>query len=234
MEMREGAEGGMDVPKATMSPQKGSGLLSNLTEEEAVLADMSKDVSADVPPIKKQITKKQRTTQSRGRRGRSYSPTQYSALVACLQAERYPNREQLINIARYVSLDLIRVRTWYQNARIRGVSDAGTIDIPVTAQEILNGTAAPAGESKDPNVTVAKKDTATQCDLLPSSLFGLYATGALNTILIGLGKVPSRPAGTPEQAPVPAVESETIPQPGFPVLDIEIPYPAPEVGGNKL
>ncbi|KAG9391785.1 Homeobox domain [Carpediemonas membranifera] len=84
------------------------------------------------------IRKKQRN-QIRGRRGRCFSSHQYSILVGCFKTNRYPSREAISNIAKYIGLETTRVRTWFQNARTRGASEVGVVSITEDPQRVMAG-----------------------------------------------------------------------------------------------
>ncbi len=127
----------------------------------------------------------------KNRRGKAFTPMQYSALIKCLTAESYPNREQLTRIASYVNLAPDRVKVWFQNARVRGISaEMALMDVPATASEILSGTAPPnedmlCTEAPPPpgQAPVPTRDSSTQCAIMPPTLIRLWESGALNSIL---------------------------------------------------
>ncbi|KAG9392835.1 Homeobox domain [Carpediemonas membranifera] len=133
--------------------------------------------TAIVKPAKK-------TPVIKGRRGRSFSPMQYSALVMCFKANTYPSHDELLLISRFTGLDLIKTRTWYQNARVRGASEVGVVDLPVTAEQIMTGSVT----SVDDLAESRNHAVSAQHSALPAEVVELYYEGKLDTLLVALGK----------------------------------------------
>ncbi len=116
------------------------------------------------------------------------------SLPSCLRAESYPNRDQVLNVAQFVGLAPDRVKVWFQNARVRGVSqEAGIVELKVTAEQILDGTApkpieemGPAGPQATPPVEtepVPVLAMGVQCDIIPPALIRLFESNALSSII---------------------------------------------------
>ncbi|KAG9390174.1 Homeobox domain [Carpediemonas membranifera] len=106
------------------------------------------------------------------------SPEEASVLHACFQVKKYPSRTEFANLVDYTGLELIRIRSWWQNARTRGVPRTQAIlgtDIDPTG--ILNGT---VKRFVDPVTFV---DVSIQCDLIPNEVGELFSMGILDSLL---------------------------------------------------
>ncbi|KAG9396280.1 Protein of unknown function DUF4464 [Carpediemonas membranifera] len=112
---------------------------------------------------------------------RGYTPEQLAALCATFQLQRYPSREQLSSISEYTGLDILKVRTWFQNSRTRGLPETTTI-CTEDPQRILDGTTK-ASRAAARVRTVPVSDSWTQTETLPAGLMELYEMGVLDSML---------------------------------------------------
>ncbi len=185
------------------NPNTASDLTTIANEGAALLGDLSTLASKappsvsesahnrnDKPPVKRLQPNLRNITRTRNRRGKAFTPLQYSALLLVLAEEPYPNREQLTAISRYVNLAPDRVKVWFQNARVRGAPiDVRVVPLAVTGAQILDGTApANAQMSIEPDQprpihTRSVQDAAVQVNIIPPVLIDLYHSGALNTLI---------------------------------------------------
>ncbi|KAG9389457.1 Homeobox domain [Carpediemonas membranifera] len=142
-----------------------------------ILADIELLSKKDMPKTAKAIKKSTSTRHSH----RGYTSEQQAALCATFMTQRYPSREQLSNISEYTGLDILKVRTWFQNSRTRGMPDCPSIATADPAK-ILSG--AILATKKAPEVkTVPESDSWTQTAALPAGLAELFEMGVLDSML---------------------------------------------------
>ncbi|KAG9391132.1 Homeobox domain [Carpediemonas membranifera] len=115
----------------------------------------------------------------RSQHSHTYTDKQYAVLHDCFKAKAYPNRSEILFIARYIKLDSLRVRNWIQNARARGLRERPKDVVVPPAESILSGCVfLPRRVS---NVPLC--DSSAQCTLMPGNLIELYQQGIFNGLL---------------------------------------------------
>ncbi|KAG9396187.1 homeobox-leucine zipper/HDG1-like protein [Carpediemonas membranifera] len=115
-------------------------------------------------------------------RGTLFSPTQVSVLVEAFKVCDYPSRTQLFNLAEYLRVDVLRVKSWYQNVRTRGLP--GRVEVnehrdPIS--EVLSGMA--VAKRKNEVIAHGMVDATCQTPGLPDGLAELFAMGLFDALL---------------------------------------------------
>ncbi|KAG9396156.1 Homeobox domain [Carpediemonas membranifera] len=140
-----------------------------------------------------------------GRRGKLYKAWQYDALAAFFNYNAYPDKTAQRGIARFLGLELVQIRGWFQNQRNRSKTSKLSHATRMTDVElcsVYNDTAAPhpaveaeLTESAMPHppaetiIPLASQDEAVQVSMMPDVVGELYLSGQLDGMVDGLGSV---------------------------------------------
>ncbi|KAG9397216.1 Homeobox domain [Carpediemonas membranifera] len=177
--MSDSTHNGSDIPAIGMLPlfQALPGVENAMFPPKERSAE---EILANIEQLSNLQANESNNKSQKGSTHRGFNLEQLAVLVACFRLQCYPSREEIGNIAQYTGLDVLKVRTWFQNSRTRGVSDCPAADA-VDAQRILDGTI------PDPafvvRKTVPESESWTQCTSLPSELMELYDMGVLDAML---------------------------------------------------
>ncbi|KAG9393710.1 Homeobox domain [Carpediemonas membranifera] len=134
---------------------------------------------------KRQSKKKLMNRPNSRARGSAFSSTQTSVLTAIFLANvRFPKHDQIVNISKFTGLDTLRVKSWFQNARVRGMpTKTYTHDVKTPVADILSGAALEDKKSPTDVATPASSgatssvpsvEAGVSCSFLPDDIIALY------------------------------------------------------------